>query len=150
MKQSLITVLLFISLNAFAGVNKWVDTDGKVHYSDTPPENIKTTKIKNTAAPDTLLPASSIAAPKTLAEREAEWKKAQKAKEESALKASQEQAATAIKQKNCEGARGNLSALEHSGALVTYNEKGERSFLDDAARKQRIEEAQQAISSYCN
>lgn len=150
MKQNLIIILFFISLNTYAGVNKWVDADGNVHYSDTPPENIKTTKIKSAAPPDTLLPESNLAAPKTLAEREAEWKKSQKAKEESALKASQEQAAAAIKQKNCEGARGNLAALEHGTALVTYNEKGERSFLDDAGRKQRIDEAQQAISSYCN
>ena len=142
-------LLLIINTNSHAEVNKWIDAEGKVHYSDMPPADTKVTTISR-KPPEILTPASSAAAPKTLAEREVEWKKSQKAKEEAAQKVAQEQEAASIKQKNCENARNNLSILENSTALLTYNEKGERIIADDATRKQRTEETRQAVSTYCN
>jgi hypothetical protein len=147
MKYCLALCLLLISTSSHAEVKKWIDAEGKVHYSDMPPVNMKVTTISRNA-PETLTPASSAAAPKTLAEREVEWKKSQKAKEEASQKEAQEQQAASIKQKNCENARNNLSILENSPALL-YNEKGER-ITDDATRKQRTEETRQDVSTYCN
>ena len=37
MKKFLLILLMLASANAFAGLSKWVDADGKVHYSDQPP-----------------------------------------------------------------------------------------------------------------
>jgi len=149
MKYCLALCLLLISTSSHAEVNKWIDAEGKVHYSDMPPADTKVTTISR-KPPEILTPATSAAAPKTLAEREVEWKKSQKAKEEAAQKVAQEQEAASIKQKNCENARNNLSILENSPALLTYNEKGERIIADDATRKQRTEETRQAVSTYCN
>jgi Domain of unknown function (DUF4124) len=150
MKYYVVTFLLLTSFNAYAALNKWVDADGKVHYSDSRPADIKVQTLKSSSTPDATTPASGVSAPKTLAEREAEWKKSQKVKEEAAQKADQEKDVAAVKQKNCESARGNLASLENSPAIVTYNEKGERTFMDDVSRKQRTEEARKVVSSYCN
>jgi hypothetical protein len=150
MKHSLAIFLLLTSISSHAALNKWVDADGKVHYSDTAPADVKAKTLKSSSAPDSLSPANGPAAPKTLAEREAEWKKSQKSKEEATQKEAQQKEAAAIKQKNCESARSNLSTLENSPAIVTYNEKGERIYMDDASRKQNIDEARKAVSSYCN
>jgi len=150
MKYSLAIYLLLTSITSHAALNKWVDADGKVHYSDTAPADVKVKTLRSSAAPDAITPVSGVAAPKSLAEREAEWKKSQKSKVEAAQKAAQEQEAALVKQKNCESARNNLSTYENSPAIVMYNEKGERAFMDDTARKQNIDEARKAVSSFCN
>ena len=150
MKYSLAIFLLLTSITSHAALNKLVDADGKVHYSDTAPSDVKVKTLRSSAAPDAITPVSGVAAPKSLAEREAEWKKSQKSKEEATQKAAREQEAALVKQKNCETARNNLATLENSPAIVTYSEKGERTLMDDAARKQSIEEARKLISSFCN
>ena len=150
MKSTLAIFLLLISINSHAALNKWIDADGKVHYSDTPPPDIKVKTLRSSAASEAVAPGSGVAAPKTLADREAEWKKSQKTKEEDATKAVQAQEAASMKQKNCEIARKNLATYENSPAIVTYNEKGERTFMDDASRKQNAEEARKSVSSFCN
>jgi hypothetical protein len=102
MKYSLAIFLLLTSITSHAALNKWVDADGKVHYSDTAPSDVKVKTLRSSAAPEAITPVSGVAAPKSLAERNAEWKKSQKSKEEAAQKAAQEQEAALVKQKNCE------------------------------------------------
>jgi hypothetical protein len=144
-----IITLALMSFNVHAELNKWVDADGKVHYSDTPPPDVTTQSVRNIAAKDQAdTPASN--APKSLAEREAEMKKAKQAKEEASKKKAEQDAMADAKKHNCEAARQNARNLEHAGSIVTYNEKGERVTLDDSARAQRLEEANKAISTYCN
>ena len=146
MKRYLPICLLLLSFSAYGALTKWVDADGKVHYSDEPPpDNVKT---KTLATPHE--PASGVPGAKTFVEREAEWKKAQKAKEEVAQKAAQQQENALAKQKNCEAAKANLKTLENSPLIATYNDKGENSYMDDSTRRQNIEEARKQISTYCN
>ncbi len=146
MKRCLPVCLLLLSFSAYGALTKWVDAEGTVHYSDgTPPDNIKT---KTFTAPRDQ--ASGVPAAKTFVEREAEWKKAQKAKEETSQKDAQLQEEALAKQKNCAAAKANLKALETSQLILTYNDKGESTYMDDSARRQNIEEARKQISSYCN
>ena len=149
MNHGLAIFLLLISCNAHAALNKWMDADGKVHYSDTPPADAKVKILRSSTAPDTTTNRET-AAPKTLAEREAEWKKSQKLKEEAEQKASQEKEAAAERNRNCENARSDLALLDNSPAIATYNDDGARTLMDDAARKQRTDEARKAVGSYCS
>src|SRR3972149_880557 len=98
MKKILLILLTLVSASALAGLHKWVDADGKVHYSDQPPPaNVKATTLRSTssakdsASESGAAASSAPAAPKTIAEREAELKKAQQAKKEAADKAAQKQ-----------------------------------------------------------
>lgn len=150
MKLYLAIGLLITSMTSHAALNKWVDADGKVHYSDSAPSDVKVKTVKSSSAPEGVIPASGVPAQKTLAEREADWKKSQKAKEESAQKAEKEKETALIKQKNCESARSNLAGYENTRSMVKYDSKGERVFLDDAARNQTIENARKDVSTYCN
>ena len=116
-----------------------------MHYSDgPPPANGKALKVQPPSSKKDALVT------KTIAEREAEYKKAKKAKQETEEKSEKQQEDILAKQKNCEAAQQNLTALEAGGPMVTYDAKGERTFLDDTARKQRIEEARKTISTNCN
>lgn len=143
--------LLLASFSAYGALHKWVDAEGKVHYSDTvPSQDIKAKTVRNFSATDSTTSSSAVAEPKSLAEREADARKAQKTKSEEADKLAQEQELANNKKKNCENARSNLSTLENAPRLMIYDAKGEPSILDDDARQLRIEEARKAISSNCN
>lgn len=148
MKKFLLILLMLVSTNTFAALSKWVDADGKVHYSDQPPPpNVKAKTLRVTS--DTAAPASAPAAPKTIAEREAELRKAQQAKKEAAGKAAQEQARVEAEKSACATAQQNLRTLQEGMRIMEVDAKGERSYLDDEQRQQRIAKARQDISAYC-
>ena len=142
-------VLALIGLNAHAGLNKWVDAEGKVHYSDTPPPEVKTETVRNISGKGQSEAPVSYSQ-KSIAEREADYKKSKLEKEEAAQKKSQQNAEADAKKQNCEAARQNARSLEEGGRIFSYDEKGERKYLDDDARAKRLEEARKTISANCN
>lgn len=149
MKRGLPIFLLLFSLSSYAGLHKWIDSSGKVHYSDeAPPDNAKVETMRKTHVDEA--PASAPPPGKTIFEREADLKKAQKAKQEAAQKTAKEQEQAQAKQKNCEQARTQLANLQNAPRISTYDASGERTIMDDNARQQAINEAQSAISAYCN
>jgi hypothetical protein len=145
MKYCLLIFLLLLNVSAYGALNKWVGADGRVHYSDeSPPSNVKAQTLATPSA------VSGVPVQKTVVEREAERKKALKAKEEAAQKAAQKEKDELAKQKNCEGAKANLRTFGSNARITTYNDKGESINMDDATRQQGIEEANKQISTYCN
>jgi hypothetical protein len=144
-----IFTLLLVCFNAHAGLNKWVDADGKVHYSDSPPPDVTTQSVRNISGKEQADAPVSYS-PKSVAEREAEYKKAKQEKEEASKKKIEQEANAEAKKQSCAAARENLRVLESGIRVSTQDENGERTYLDDSAREQRIEEANKAISSNCN
>ena len=147
-------LLGLISFSAFGAVTKWVDDSGQVHYTDqAPPPDVQTKLLGVVAAssvPASSTSASGVTAPKSLAEREAEFKKAKKMKAENAQKIAKQKEEADAKQKYCEDARINLKSLEDGVRISTYDANGERTLLDDAARQQRIEETRKGILTNCS
>jgi hypothetical protein len=151
MKFCAAILLTLASFNAFAGLTKWVDSQGVVHYTDgPPPPNVKSQSLNTPSTSAGIPSASAPAAPKTIYERDAELNKEKKAKEEAEQKAAKKQEEEAQKQRACSQARDQLATLQNSPRIATYNDKGERSVMDDDARQKRIDEAQASISKYCN
>lgn len=155
MKKFLLILLMLASTNTFAELSKWVDADGKVHYSDQPPPanvKAKTLRVTSDAAPMSasgVAAASAPAAPKTIAEREAELKKAQQAKKDAADKAAKEQEKIEADKAHCDAAQQYLRTLQDGMRIAEIDAKGERSYLGDEQRRQRIEKAQQDVKAYC-
>lgn len=156
MNRYLIIFLLLASTSSYGAINKWVDSDGKVHYSDqSPPSEAKakilrsTSDAEGTADSSSVTAASAPAAPKTLAEKEAELNKQKKAKQEAADKAAKEQANAEATKAACATAQQNLRTLQEGMRMVEVGADGKRSYMDDSQRQQRIEKAQQDINSYC-
>lgn len=160
MRSYIWLLLLLCSVNAFAGLSKWVDAEGKVHYSDQPPPNVQVKTLRSTqgaaqapqvgnAAAQSEKVGSSPAAAKTYVEKEAELKKAQLAKKEAADKVAQQQAAAEANAANCAAAQQNLRTLQEMPRISEIDPGGERIFLSDEQRQQRIEKAQQIISNVC-
>ena len=146
-----IALLSLTGMNANAGVHKWVDTDGKVHYSDTRPDtdDTATQTVRNVAGKDQ---ADAPAAPaqKSYAERDAEMKKAKQAKEDAAKKKTEQDTMAEAKNHNCDAARTNAKTIESGTRIVTYDAKGDRTYMDDNTRAKKLEEARETIANDCN
>lgn len=152
---------LCLALPASAQMYKWVDSDGRVQYSDKPPpSNIKTEKLR-APAPAPSAPAASEgkgaaqkgatkAGPKTAAEQEQAFRKRQldeaKAQEDEGKK----QAQARDKAENCKRAKAAVTNLEIGGRQMRIDEKGERVFLDDQQIVQETAKAQQEAAAACN
>ena len=152
----LLLPLLLLSFNANSAIHKWTDDSGRVHYSDQEaPEDTQSTTLgnkpqDNTTAASGIAAASVVGAPKSLAEREMEFKKNKKAKMEAEEKAATQQKEADAKQKYCLEVRSSLKSMEDNPRIVTYDANGERSYLDDGARQLRMQEARAAIESTCS
>lgn len=113
-----------------AALYKWTDAQGRVVYSDQPPQaNVKTEQLRG--AP----PPANPNAAKELAQREADFRKRQTETAEATAKSGKERANAAQNAEACAQAKGQLKQLAESPlAIYRYNEKGEREVMDEDAR----------------
>jgi len=158
---------------AAAQMYQWRDTNGRVVFSDTPPPpgtppgNIIKAPKGRTAPPPAPAaaaagadgPAKDAAAPggtaptgpKSVAERDAEYKKRQA---DAAEKSKKDQEATAEAQRRegiCRGLRNSLASLEGGQRVRKVDDKGEPYFVDDAERAKDISRLRQELTaSKCN
>ena len=156
MDKYLLICLMLVSTSAISALNKWVDANGQVHYSDIPPPPDKNTKILRAAPGITgsrsageSTASSAPAAPKTIAEREIELKKTQQAKKEAADKSAKIQADAEANKAYCSTLQKNLRALQEGIRMVELDANGNQFFIDDEQRQQRIAKTQQDINSSC-
>lgn len=155
MKELLLIFLIMASTSTSAALSKWVDANGQVHYSDMPPpaaagaKKLRSSSGSDDSASQDDAARNTPAAPKTIAEREAELKKAQQEKKAAADKAAKEQADAETVKASCAAAQQNLRALQEGVRIMEIDANGERSYIDDERRQQNIAKAQQDISRYC-
>ncbi|HEX8614949.1 MAG TPA: DUF4124 domain-containing protein [Telluria sp.] len=156
-------LMLFASVSYAQYV--WVDASGTKQFSDRPPppgipaKNIIKqpggASLKRDAAPEaSTLPAPTPAGaddktPPSLADREADYRKRAKAKEEADKKASVAKAAKANNKVACEGARAYKRSLEQGTRVTTTDKNGERSIMDDDARAAEMTRANKTIAEAC-
>ena len=144
-----LSLLTIFALNARAELNKWVDENGVVHYSDTRPAGVNADTVRNVTGKGTAA-APAQDAPKSYVEREVELKKALQEKQAVNDKLAREKAIQEERQRNCINAQESLHTLESGTRISVYDAKGERYYLDDAAREQRLRDAREAIRANCD
>ena len=156
MGKFLLIFLILASANAFAEVNKWVDDQGRVHYSDqAPPPEVQAKALRSSSNSEGAGSASGVAgtdapaASGSFVEQEAALKRAQQEKQVAADKAAQKQAIVDARKADCANAQQNLRTLQSGVRMVVINASGERSYMDDTQHQQSIEKAQQDISNLC-
>lgn len=145
MGKFLLILLILASANSFAEVNKWVDDQGRVHYSDQPPPpDVRAETLRS--ASDA---ASGVAGTGDFVQQEAALKRAQRAQQSDDAQAAAKQATADALKANCEAARQNLRSLQSGARIMDINASGERYYLDDSQRQQRIDKVQQDINNLC-
>lgn len=127
---------------AAAQAYKWVDENGRTHFSDTPPPDRKADKlaIKPPSAPDPGVAGSR------------DW---QTQLQESNVRRAQQQRQQEVEDRqrkamehNCSMARGDLNALQR-GRVFRYDDNGEKQYLGDSDRPAAVAAAQKRVERYC-
>ena len=146
MKTMIAVLVVLLPGLAAAQINKCVDAGGKVvAYGAECPAGTRSeaTNIKNTPAP-------AGAAPKSTAERDADFRKRQIEKQEAATKAEKKSAETDQRKRACEESRIYLKSLQERQRITKTDPKtGERGFLTDAEYPAETARAQRGVSENC-
>jgi hypothetical protein len=159
----MLRALLFVAGCALAGAaaaqHKWVDSNGRVQYGDTPPAGVKSTPVRPPPAPLSQPEASATKegaktdeakkGPLTNTEKDADFRKRQQDTQQEREKQAKAQQAADDKRENCARAQEAVRGLD-SGRIARTNASGERYFLDDAQLAQETVKARQTAQQWCN
>jgi len=139
-------LLLVFSVSAGAGVYKWVDENGQVHYGDAPQgESSEQLDLNNKKAD----PAADNETGRREYRKKLLDSYATERKQKQEQKAKQEEQQAEQKQR-CDQARKRLYDYEHAAFLYDRDKKtGERAILNDEQHKAAMENARAAVKRYC-
>jgi len=145
MIKHFITLLLFIfaSVGFSAGVYKWKDSEGNIHYGDRPTaDSAEEIMVKTGHKPDLGLIERQQKRDRLLSvlDEERNEKRSDKAL------AAQQKAEHELK---CSEARDQLEQYRTAGYLYKLDEKGNRSILEDEAHASALENAQDSVNHWC-
>ncbi|MCK5386610.1 MAG: DUF4124 domain-containing protein [Gammaproteobacteria bacterium] len=133
MRILLLTAIIIFASSASAGLYKWVDDEGNVHYSQKRPASQQFQRLK--APPPAPENAKPLYQPGISADKTGKTIKTETAKN------------AKIRADNCERAKKNLSAYQVSRRV--RNNEGVVITLDDKTRTEQIENAKKHIAEYC-
>lgn len=141
--------MMLLSVAAYGQLFKCVSKDGKVEYASQCPPGTKqqATGIKTTPSS----PSSGAEAPqKSLAERDAEFRKRLTEKDEAQASETKKAAEAEQRRRACDDARAYLKSLQAGNRVVRVDPKtGERIFLEDAGYATEIATAQRSVETNC-
>ena len=159
---ALITLLGLALAGPASAQWKWRDKTGQTQYSDLPPppgvpeHDILQRPSAGTAAhpaAPVAAPASGVSAAPLVANRASDPEleaKRKKADQELADKRKAEEAkAAATRADNCTRAKEQMRTIDSGVRMARINEKGEREFLDDAARAAETRRTREVMASEC-
>lgn len=138
-------MVLALSIPAEAGVYKWVDGTGKVHYSDQPP-TVDAQTVRTSSSGQA---AVTQDATRSLNAREQAYQKRRKEADEAKTKADQAAELARNKRENCDKARRNLATLQNAPRVYSTNAAGQRVYMDERARSDALASSQKAITENC-
>ena len=143
-------ILIAVSSASAKQVYKWVDKDGKVHYSDRPQdESAQAIEIKDKITPEQQLEAKRRAKELIrLQNRRAniEIENAQDAKRE---QQKSEKEAQELK-RSCELAKQSIEDLKAQVRLFTRKDDGEVEWMNDEKRKSELAKVEKDFAQYCS
>ena len=148
--------ILLATATVAAQVFKWIDKDGKVNFTDTPPpaEAVKG-EAKKIAGPSasplaSAAPSKLVAPPAKTGANPA--KDAEKKKADLAEKAKKDEANEKIAKQNeerCKEAKRYLTTLESGAPIKQSNDAGELVLMTDEARGSEAARAKTAVTESC-
>lgn len=136
---------LAFAAHAQAGLYKWTDAQGKVHYSDQPP----TLNAQPIRAPAAGQADATREATQSLNARDQAYQKRRKETEEARAKADQEAEQARVQRENCAKARANLDTLQNKPRVFATNAAGQRIYMDEAARADALAGNQKIVADAC-
>lgn len=149
-KRTLSVVMAVVAAMAFTAaqaqqVYRWVDAQGNVHYSQTPPPSVVTKTTVMELAPPSPDP-TGVAEQKQLMKSVA---KTDAAKQQAAEQAAQEAAKKAQQQQACDAARKQLQGYMEAHRVITNGNSANPSYYTGEDLVKFREQAQQQVDKVC-
>ena len=138
-------ILLSVATAGLTQTYKWVDQDGVVSYSQTPPPSSQAERVDIKPATGAT-PTDSNNELKRLRQRLEDNREDRELAQQAQSKARQ---AADIKQQNCTAARSNLDKLLNSGNRMMKTTDGGYLRLNESERQSRIQAAREQIEVNC-
>ncbi len=143
-RSSLVAIAVLFACGAASGqAYKWVDENGRTHFSDTPPPDRRADRL-------TIRP--QVPEDPQAAARQRGWQtQLQESNVRNAQQQAQQEAAErdrAMMERNCANARGELDVLQR-GRVFRTGPNGERQYLEDKDRSAALAAAQDKAARYC-
>jgi len=150
--QTLISIIFSTSLillsqtPASAGVYKWVDDDGQVHYGEQP---------GNTEAEQVTIRHNETTKPRNIKKDSDETKEGAaegentEQTEQQPVEPKEIEISKKEKRKLCNEAKADVAAIKSRGRLREINAKGEYSYLSDEKKQQRLAAAMKKQKKNC-
>jgi hypothetical protein len=142
-----VVLCLLIQTSAFAGVYKWTDENGQVHYGEKP---------GNTQAEKIFIRENETTTPRSIkSDKEGEGDQdAAKDKEQKDTKAAEPKMVPAPisnkeKRRLCNEAKSDYATISSRGRMREINSKGEYIYLTEGQRQQRLSAAKKKSREYC-
>lgn len=123
-----------------AGVYKWVDESGQVHYGSRPGNsNAETVTIRQ----------NETTKPRAIKKPEEDEETEKEAEDKAKTEAEVPQISKKEKRKYCNEAKSDLKVIKSRGRLREIDEKGQYSYLSEKQRQQRISAAKKKQREFC-
>ncbi|MET0066418.1 MAG: DUF4124 domain-containing protein [Candidatus Thiodiazotropha sp.] len=143
-KLALILIIILFTASTQADTYRWVNEDGVVTYSQTPPPEGHAEKVKtrNTTSSDSAESGEKL--------KQLQQKLADMDEDRALQKAEREEQAKdkAMREGNCQAARHNLEQLTALGNRL-YKVGDDYLRLSEEERQARMQEAREQIKEYC-
>ena len=143
--KTAVLILLPLTLTAHAGVYKWTDAQGRVHYSDTSPPRQEAKRVQTGKTNE----AEAAAALRSLADKLSDSELRRKKAQEDEDKRKAEEEKQRAKAENCAKAREQLVLFQQHARIRRVNAQGQRQMMTDAERLAAIQEAQRRADEFC-
>ena len=153
-RKTLLTVIstallsLLIQLPSHAGVYKWVDENGQVHYGEQPGNNnAAKVEIRNNETTK----ARAIKTDEDGKNTKPKDENTTQAEAEPAQPVEPEKPSISKKEKRrlCQQAKNDYATISSRGRMREINKKGEYIYLDEKQRQQRLAAAKKKQQKYC-
>lgn len=144
MRPSLILVFILLSAPAVqAQMYRWVDVEGKVHFSDKKPKDAKAEDIS-----DSIKQTNTDFGGRDVKQQLQHYER-DKAAKRTEKKQSEEYSSAAKRQRNeqCQTARKHLKVIQ--GRVIFYDKNNNEIKVSEAERAQKEQELEAQIKKYC-
>ena len=148
MKKSVLLFIMLAPLSLYAGVYKWVDDNGKVHYGDQPQSSQPSIEMNI----DVTSPAPVGSGEDQLTREEKRERLLQSMEEDRLEKHEQREKQKAIRAQNrqkCNRYRDRMRHYQRANALYRLDKDGKRVYVSDSDRAKSTKKLQAQIDRYC-
>jgi len=148
MKNPALLLILIVPLASSAGVYKWVDDNGKVHYGDQPQSSQPSVELNIDDTPS-MSPGSSDNGMSREEKRERLLQSMQEDRFEKQEQKEKQQALRAQNKKKCNRYRDQMRHYQRANSLYKLDQDGNRVYMSDGERSRSTKKLQARINKYC-